>query len=266
MLNFTVVKQFDFDGYWDVLIAAGKYSISTSQIIKDSGATAESTRQAVSTAKRKGKLFSAAKGLYILIPPSYRSWRVVPADHFIDSMMNYLGCSYYVGFLTASSYWGASHQATQEFQVVVDRHVRNRDIERVRLRFHQSKNLESRDTQSYLGSTSMFTIASVDQCVVDLVAHPSWGGSISNVATVLAELQPLDGSRIAHLASLRSQSIIRRVGWLLEYVGADVDLEPLKQKTQNNSSQVLLDPARRREGIYDPNWGVIINTKVEVDI
>lgn len=86
------------------------------------------------------------RGLYVPVPPQYRSWRVVPADQFIDVMMSHLGCDYYVGFLSAAAHWGAAHQAVQEYQVVVNRHVLNRDIKRVRLRFHQTRHLHERDT------------------------------------------------------------------------------------------------------------------------
>jgi nucleotide-binding universal stress UspA family protein len=48
------------------------------------------------------------------------------------------------------------------------------------------------------------------------------------VATVLAELAPLEGQRLADLAAARQRSTARRLGWLLTFLDAEVNLEPLR--------------------------------------
>ena len=53
-------------------------------------------------------MFSPTRGGYVPIPAEYRSWRVVPASHFIDPMMRYLDNEYYVEFLSAAEVHGAA--------------------------------------------------------------------------------------------------------------------------------------------------------------
>jgi predicted transcriptional regulator of viral defense system len=91
--------------------------------------------------------------------------------------MAFLSRRYYVALLSAAELHGAAHQAPQVFHVMVDRHVRDRDVGRARLRF--------------------FAGAHVELTGVDLVEHPGPGGGIDNVATVLTELGPLDGAQLA---------------------------------------------------------------------
>ena len=43
-----------------------------------------------------------------MIPPEFRSWGAVPATHFIDPMMRFLGHDYYVGYLSAAEAHGAA--------------------------------------------------------------------------------------------------------------------------------------------------------------
>jgi len=262
----SAAERTDFEALWDRLQAEGRGSITSTQIFEQTGASADAVRAATANAIAKGLLFSPAKGLYVPVPPQYRNWRVVPADHFIDAMMSHLGCGYYVGFLSAAAHWGAAHQAVQEYQVVVNRHVLDRDIERVRLRFHQTRHLDERDTVRVAGTEAMLTVAAPDQCAVDLVGSPSWGGGLSNVATVLAELPGLNGEELARLAGRRVRPIAQRLGWLLEHVDAEVDLGPLDALVRSQKRTVLLDGRQTRKGTRDGRWGVVVNTHVEADV
>jgi predicted transcriptional regulator of viral defense system len=264
--DLTIGKRTDFEALWLALERDGRGTITSSQILAETGASAESVRSATAHAISKGLLFSPARGLYVPVPAQYRSWRVVPGEHFIDAMMGHLGCGYYVGFLSAAAFWGASHQPAQEFQVVVDRHVRDRDVERVRLRFHRVRNLNDRKSRRVNGGQAMMTVATPDQCAVDLVSDPSWAGGLSNLATVLAELSGLDGAELADVAAARPVPVAQRLGWLLELVETDADLEPLLRVAARRTRSVLLDPQQPRRGDRDERWGVVVNARVEPDV
>ena len=65
-------------------------------------------------------------------------------------------------------------------------------------------------------------------------------GGQANVATILAELPDLDGGRMAALAAKRSRAEARRLGWLLELVRTDLDLDALDQFAQPDHGQPTL--------------------------
>lgn len=217
--------------------------------------------------RRRGAMFSPARGLYVVIPPEYRSWGVLPGELFIDAMMRALSRNYYVSLLSAAAMHGAAHQAPQLFQVMVDRHVADRDIGRVRLRFYANEYLEEMAVQERQVDTGRIRLATRETTLVDLVVHPDHAGGLNNVATVISEIGDLDVPVLARLASLRSRSVARRLGWLLDQFRADLELEPLREvalaRDGHPTRLVRALPAR---GPIDPRWNLQINSTVEPDL
>lgn len=260
------MKQVNFTELWDQLFAEGKSSFTAADLEARTGVTRNAIYGAVKYAIDRRRLFSPARGLYVIVPPEYRPWGVVPALHFIDPMMRHLDVDYYVAFASAAQWWGAAHQAPQEFQVVTARTVLNRDIERVRLRFYTSTKIATDAVRRVAGPRTMIEVASPDLCAVDLASRPRVAGGLANVATILAELPDLDGARMAALAAPRSRSEARRLGWLLELVASDLDLDALHVLAQpGHGKPSLLAPEGTRRGEHDERWGVIVNVTVQAD-
>ena len=98
-------------------------------------------------------MVSAAKGLYLVIPPEYRTWGGLPGDWFIDELMRYMGRQYYVGLLSAAAVHGASTQTPQTFEVIVDKRVRPRAVGRLMLRYFASRAMATVTTSRHTGGT-----------------------------------------------------------------------------------------------------------------
>jgi len=250
----------------DHLLSEGRYWLTTEEAASLLKRNRRTLYPRLAELERAGKLFSPAKGLYVVIPPEYRDWGAVPADWFIDPLMRHLGREYYVSFLSAAARHGASHQAPQTFQTVVDRHVRDRQIGRVRLRFVRSQDVESMARERVTSHTGTYSIASRETTAVDLSWRPRLGGGMSNVATVLRDLGELDGEKLARLALVRGRPTARRLGWLLERFGGDVDHFWLRQVAQpTEGAPTVLVPGNPPRGPVDSNWGLRLNGDVEPD-
>ena len=260
------MNRVSFTGMWDELLAVGKSAFTIDDLEESTGASRDAIYAAVKYAIDRKRLVSPVRGLYVIVPPEHRSWGVVPAAHFIDPMMKHLDVDYYVAYAAAAQWWGAAHQAPQEFDVVASRHVLDRDLDRVRLRFHTSKRIDTNDVRRVAGPRTMINVASPDLCAADLATRPKLGGGLSNVATILGELPDLDGDRLATITAKRSRSDARRLGWLLELVHNDLDLGSLLELAQPDHGQpTLAAPNRPRQGQHDARWGVLVNTTVEPD-
>ena len=115
--------------------------------------------------------------------------------------------------------------------VLVDKRVRSRTIGRVKLRFFETQAIAMaiahHGIEQRTSHTGTYNASSPELTAVDLVAHAPHVGGLDHVATVLAEFEHLRGERLAALASDRPQSIVRRLGWLLERFGHADDLGPL---------------------------------------
>jgi predicted transcriptional regulator of viral defense system len=248
----------------DLLVSQGRYSASLEEIRDLTGLSYAAVLSGLQRLRRQQRVFSPTRGLYVVIPPEYRSWGVVPADWFIDELMRHLGRRYYVALLSAAAYHGAAHQASQVFQVMTDGRVLNRAIGRVRLSFYTSAYVAETPTEAVVVHTGSIPVSSREATVIDLVREPREGGGISNVATILGEIGALDGSA---LAARHGRALARRTGWLVERYGACDDLGPLRLAARLDLGEPdLLAPSGPRRGRSDPSWRVRMNISVEPDL
>ena len=251
----------------DTLISQGRYWVSTAEAAELTGVPPAHVYPGLQRLRRRGAMFSPARGFHVVIPAEYRSWGVLPGELFIDGMMRALGRDYYVSLLTAAAMHGAAHQAPQVFQVMVDRHVADRDIERVRLRFYTNEHLGQMAIEEHQVDTGRIRLATRETTLVDLIVHPDDAGGLSNVATVILEIGEIDMPRLAQLAAVRSRSVTRRLGWLLNQYRDDLELEPLREVALAGDGYptrlVRSLPAR---GPIDPHWNLQINSNVEADL
>jgi predicted transcriptional regulator of viral defense system len=251
----------------DALISQGRYWVTSSEAAGLAGVPAAHVYPGLQRLRRRGAMFSPARGFHVVIPAEYRSWGVMPGELFIDGMMRALGRNYYVGLLTAAAMHGAAHQAPQVFQVMVDRHVADRDIERVRLRFYANERLRGMATEERRVDTGRIQLATRETTLVDLVVHPDDAGGLNNVATVAVEIGEIDVQLLARLAGVRSRSVARRLGWLLDRYRPDLDTGALREVAQADSGYptrlVRALPAR---GPVDRRWNLQVNSDVEPDL
>ena len=251
----------------DRMISEGRYSASGEEIATRTGRPIDAVRHGMARLRAQGRAFSPARGLYVFVPAEYRSWKVTPATWFIDDLMRHLDRPYYVGLLSAAGIHGASHQAPQVFQVVTDRPVAERNLERVRLRFYASKHLAETPTISQNSQTGTFRVSTREATVVDLVDRPDQAGGLGNVATIVGEIGELDGAELARLSSLRPLAHSRRLGWLLDRFRPDVDARRLRKvaKPSQGVASKLVSGLPASKGQLDADWGLLVNSAIEAD-
>lgn len=249
------------------LISEGRYWATTEDLTEITGQRGAVLRVSLARLVKKGRLFSPARGFYVMVPPEYRAWGVIPADWFIDAMMRHLERPYYVGFLSAAAIHGASHQAPLTFQIVTTKPLHERAVRRLHLRFIVFSHATDMATQRHMVPTGYAVVASRETTIVDLAWRPRLGGGISNVATVLKEIGDLDGEWLARLAPHHGRSTARRLGWLLDAYRPDVDTHWLRQvAAPEHGEPAFLAPGGPRRGHRDKVWNLILNTVAEPDV
>jgi predicted transcriptional regulator of viral defense system len=261
----------------DYMLAHGLPVVTVAEAAKLLGQSVGNAATSLHRLQGRGILFRPARGLYVVIPPEYRTWGAAPALDFVDPMMRFLDRRYYVGLLSAAELWGASHQRPQVFQVLVDGAVRDRDFGRVRMRFYRSIQVKSAETVARNTRTGRAELSSPARTCLDLCDWVKESGGLSNVATVAAEL--VEQHRIAagdliKLAADYPAVVLRRLGYALETAhrqGAALSLDLDKLATSANPdpgsrANVLLDAGGPRRGRVNERWGLIINGNIEVDL
>ena len=249
----------------DWLLARGRHWVTTTDAAELLGIPERHVAPSLAQSRRRGYLFSPTKGLYVAIPPEFRSWGTVPAAHFVDPMMRHLGHDYYVCLLSAAEIHGFSHQRPQVFQVMTPARLRSRTFGRVRIEFITSVHTSDRPIDVVNTPTGTMRVSTPETTVLDLVSFPNAIGALFNVATIIGDMlaeDALDVGRLAEVASDYPASIVQRTGWLLDYMASQVDVEvdtkPLVRLASLRLTPTPLDPGHGRSGDLDRRWNVIV--------
>ena len=251
----------------DLLLSQGRTSFTLAEAKSMLDRDDDAVRKGLARLARKKEIFSPSRSFYVVIPPEYRLWGTVPAAHFVDPLMRFLDRTYYVALLSAAEMHGAAHQAPQVFQAMVDQPLRDRDFGRVRLRFFTSAHVIDAPVERRNVPTGTVRLATRELTAVDLVEHPGNSGGIDNVATILTELEQLDGKLLAEAAATGPRSVARRLGWLLTFVGADVDFDPLRDLAAVGEGEPTdLRAGAPRRGAVDRAWHVRVNVEIQPDL
>lgn len=254
----------------DHLLAHGRPIVTLAEVSELTGLSPKAAADALMRLRRVHQMFSPHRGLYVAVPPQYRTWGVVPAADFIDAMMAKLNRCYYVALLSAAELHGAAHQRPQVFQVMVDRQLADRGLGRIQLRFYTRRQISSVPVTLHNTATGQIRVSTLAATALDLASRPNQAGGLSNVATVLAELVEetgLSSDDVLPVANTYPKASLRRLGWLLEHSGVDIDTDALAAKTGSGGRPVvLLDPAGDNRGQGNRRWGVVENSVVEPDL
>ncbi|MFT3875158.1 MAG: type IV toxin-antitoxin system AbiEi family antitoxin [Propioniciclava sp.] len=249
-------------------LAHGRGSLTSDEVARLLGVDTSQVRQRLNAPARRGEWVQPTRGLWVPVPPEYRTWGAPPGIEIIDAMMRHRGIGYYVGWLSAAAIYGAAHQAPQVFQVAVDRHMRDRVVGRTRFVFAQ-RGITSIPTIAHPTRDGSARVSSVAATMLDVADDLMRAAGIDNAATVIIELSEhelFDVNDLARLAPSFPAAAGRRVGWFLSQFTDRDDLGPLRQVVRDAVTSVShLEPHTPATGPVDSNWRILINRDVEPD-
>ncbi len=255
----------------DWLIGQGLHFITTVDAAEVLGVDVTSVPASLERPRKAGKLVSVTKQGWVPVPPEFRSVGAPPAGHFIHPLMEHLGHSYYVGFLSAAAVLGASHQAPMVFQVVTPARLRRRKIGRSCIHFIQRAAAVKRPRQQHRVPTGRIWVSTPEVTVFDLVDSPQDGAGLSNVATVAGYLLMdgrLDPVALASIGAHYPVLTAQRCGYLIDFMvaetGVQFDTEPLRSVVAGCRYRLLA--AGGGDGHRNTRWHMVVNSEIEHDL
>jgi len=251
----------------DWLLSRGTSAVTVSELADLLGVPQDQVRRRLHVPTTRHEWVQPTRGLWVPVPPEYRTWGAPPGIELIDVMMRHLNARYYVGWLSAAAVHGAAHHAPQVFQVAVSRHVRDRTVGRTRFRFAQRPSAMDLPTIARPTRSGVARVSTREVTMLDVATDPDLAGGSDNSATVIIELADDDAFDVAALAAIAARfpaASGRRVGYVLERLAGRDDLTPLHEATAaRSSSPSRLDPARRAAGPVDERWSLYLNRDLE---
>ncbi|MCL2424654.1 MAG: type IV toxin-antitoxin system AbiEi family antitoxin [Micrococcales bacterium] len=253
----------------DWALSHGIGAMTTAQVAELLRVPSDQVRRRLAVPVRRGEWVAPARGLWIPVRPEHRAVGGPPGVELVDDLATHLGFGYYVGWLSAAAHYGAAHHAPQVFQVATSTTVLNRDVGRVRMRFHRRSRVGLVPTiavRTYGGDVPHSTPAVT---ALDVATDLTLAGGLDNAANVIIDLVTEAGltpADIAEAAQWFPTTSARRVGWLIETFVGPSGLDPLRQVARvEDVPPSLLHPAYPRRGSIDPRWALCLNTKADPD-
>lgn len=227
----------------------------------------DQVRVRLATPRQRGQWASPTPGLWIPVPARYQPWGAPPGIELIDILMEHLQNDYYVGWLNAAAFYGATHQAVQVFQVAVSAPVRDREVGRTRFRFYHRQRTSQIPVNVRNVDTGTVRVSTIAATALDVATDIVVAAGLDNMATVLIEMSEHPDFAIDAIADLSHQypaAAGRRIGWVLDELAGRDDLDSLRVALAERTARPsFLSPWSTTTGPIDPIWNITINEAVE---
>jgi predicted transcriptional regulator of viral defense system len=252
------------------LSANGKRCFTTSEIKENLGVSDKAVWNAIERLKAVGELASPAKGFYLIIPPEYRILKCLPPEFFIPQLMTYWKMKYYVCLQSAAMYYGATHQQTQIFYVMVSKNRPMIRCGKVRIEFIAKKQLLSTPVQVIKTPAGYINVSTPESTAMDIICYVRKCGGLNSVLTILEELAERIGKEPLRILADTSHEKywIQRLGFLLEELGYLELSETLYENLKHYSTNIIpLAPYLSMKGSKrNLKWRIAVNTHLESDL
>lgn len=250
------------------LLGQGELIFSKKEAQRALGITNAALRNSLKRQVDANKLNRLMKGYYLIIPPEYQNLGFVPPELFMNDLMEGLGVAYYVGLLSAASFYGATHQSVQVFQVMVKTPLRPIRLNSVKIKFYVNQQLDVIPTNSFKTDRGALEVSSPEATCFDLINYRIESGGLNHIATILSELaEKVRGEELYKTAALFPLTSSQRLGYLLEELGyCELSLVLLTYVERRNSYQYIPLVRGAGDGEKNRKWHIIVNEEVDPDL
>ncbi len=256
----------------DDIQGKGKFYFTLEEVKKQLQIEKSAVQKQLQPLLKKQKVALIRNGFYAIVPPEYRITGAPPVTYYIDGMMQLLKRPYYIGLLNAAAWYGAAHQQPQKYAVIVPPPV----LPAIRkpyasIDFIYKKSWHQKDVIKKKTNAGYVMVSSPELTSLDLCYYSRHAGGINQVATVLQELsEEIDANQLVEVAGRYfSRMAVQRVGYLLELLGYEEKVLPLKEWLRHQKYHAALlesGDKNHKSKITGNYWRVIVNTEIESDI
>lgn len=252
------------------LARQGRHCFLSKEIQEALSLSEESLKQLLIRLRKKKFIATPISGYHLILPAEYQNLGCLPAEQFIDSLMQHLNQPYYVALLSAGARYGAAHNQPQWFQVITLRKRRDIICGRVRIQFIGKKDIELSTFKTMNTSTGTYKISTPETTMIDLVRYSEQAAGMENVLNVIIELvEQIRKQEFEIVLKLfKEKTTLQRLGYLLDKIGC----ENLSRLTEKCISRMELKNIPLIAGYetenkpIDKKWRIIINEELEADL
>jgi predicted transcriptional regulator of viral defense system len=249
------------------LTERGQREVTRAEIVNLLGGSVKVADHVIEALRRKGWLERATWGEYLLIPPDQGPDAL--GDGNLLALASRIANPYYIGFSSAAAHYGLTTQHRNVIFVVTPARLREREVgeSRVQIVNQSQSKFFGFEPVDVLGYKVM--ISDREKTAIDCIDRPDLAGGVGEAATILATAsRRFDWTKAAdYLGRIGSGALVRRFGWLVDHVQADIPSEIraslLRLAARSRTTWLGSNPARARAAHdaigYDDTWRLFIN-------
>lgn len=214
------------------------------------------------------RLISPGRGFYAIIPEEYSMSGRIPMDRYIDNLMRYYKAPYYVGLLSAASYYGSSHQSPQILQVITNPSRRPIRKGRNKIVFYRKRNVKRAEKVLRNTPTGYINLSTAETTFFDLIMYYRWVGGLDRVYQVASDMIGLlTAGGLLKSAKNFPLPVVQRGGYILECLGYRKGLNKLNLYIIKESAvTTTLNPSNTLiNGSFNDPWRLVINDDIETE-
>jgi hypothetical protein len=264
----------------DERLGRGRGYLAKADAIEALGVSPAAFNAAAARLVKQRQLARPRQGFFVILRPEDRVSGGPDPARWIDPLMRHLGIEYRVSLLRAAAFHGSSHQAAQAFQVVTPKQLRPVAVDRQRVEFvYQAPEAFARvNTAPWLdelkSEAGFAHVAGVELLLLDAVRYFHQAAGLNGAAQIVHDLggraRP---RRLGDAAEAYENSVVRRLGFLLEHFGHTRQAARLRPLAARAKSLKPLDPSVRvvpslADSVghaEDATWRLQLNVPVEID-
>ncbi len=226
----------------------------------------ERARRLVRYLADRGWLDRVRRGLYLPVPlDAHRSGKAHQDPWVIAKVV--FEPSYIAGW-SAAEHWDLTEQIFRDVLVVTGQRPRDRTptIGGTTFVVHSLAPSRHFGLVPVWRGGQRIDVTDPSETVIDVLAHPTWGGGIRQVAEMVTEYfegdHRDDSLLVEYGARLGIGAVFKRLGFLIEELGIDAP-ELVERCLERRTAGVNdLDPSVDANGPTSSRWGIRVNVRV----
>ena len=238
--------------------------VGRKEIVSILGTSPEAADHVIRSLRRKGWLERASWGKYLLIPPEHGPDALGESN--VLALASLIADPYYIGYGTAATHYGMTTQHRSVVWLVTPRHIRDRQLLNAEIRIvnPSKKKFFGYRPVSVLGFEVQ--MSDREKTAIDCVDRPDLSGGVGEAAYVIGRAsRKIDWEKVlSYLMKMDSVALMRKVGWLADYIEAEVSAEVrgrLLDEARNRRSVAVLGPKEPEQDAlgYQSEWKLSVN-------
>lgn len=222
-------------------------------------------RRLLSDMARRGLILRLKDGLYAVIPYEKDAENYFPNWHLAaEAIVQPL--EYYIGFYSALDIHGLITQPSLAEQVVTREQVvpKYRTVRNVKFEFITLGRRFFGYKKTWINDFDKICCSDMEKTILDCLYMPGKANGVTEVVKAIhrgiAKLSP--DKLFEYLKRMDSQSVFKRLGFLLQELDAMPDLRR-ELGGEISNSYAVLDPSLPKSGDYYSRWKILDNVGIE---